>query len=749
MRPWRRNSSIERKGPSHSNEYFLQHLLARDRRRKLYTMFPNDVWVDGIFPHLSIRDIIRVRQVSKLLYELTHTPILWKNILRSVHFPLPPLPPIERYSYASLSGFETERLIVRGLNLEANWRGRKPTMESSEPNPMNAHHDVLSMKMVPGGHHMIASVRDFEENRYALVLFMMDHRVYNGYPIAKEVTQSKAYHIQAKYMTYGGEMGIMVAYVRREPAYKTDRMANVNVSEFSEAHDIDYPVLVRYEVVVEHISLKAISTLEDPVHAPGTLEYRKHVQTLDPPFRRVADIKTNTSVDFLDLAEINGNPYVFLGKRNQEIVLKNLTTRLASKIHMPPLTAFTPPARAVTMIHAMRVLSDQRQIIVTRTTTRIEPSPAELYLAGLQQPVAYNSDTFANLPADQDFPNFAGQDDPEDDAGEDLEDENLIDQELADQGAANQEPPVRQQFTLEIYDIPNDGTASNNFPQYIDTVTPSAIRSVCISEYISPDTYYHPSLLDKLNQHIEMPTISVYCIHEDPWQMLHLRLKPRRMPLHPPPPPPTPVDENGEPIEGTWPPVPPPPPPVEETIQRYGLMSDSFDYTPNHFSGEQDRALHIFPGATRCLLMGTMIDDRSAHPVPVSFFSYADMDGPTQEDIDADEEWPYDKEQHEAAAAERAWIDAAYRQRGRSCPIRSLHPPLAYMFEDGVVASAWDEWSGRLCMVPAAEPQKVYVFEYAHAPREDVDGNRLPVPVHDVDVRFRRAAGEVPMDVED
>ncbi|TFY68769.1 hypothetical protein EVG20_g3429 [Dentipellis fragilis] len=737
MLPWRRNSSNERNGPSHSNEYFLQRLLARARRRELYTMLPNDVWVDGIFPHLSIRDIIRVRQVSKVLYELTHTPILWKNILRSVHFPLPPLPPTERYSYASLSSFETERLIVRGLNLDANWCGRKPTLECFEHNPVEAYHEVLSMKMVPGGHHMFASVRDFEENRYALVLFMMDHRVYNGYPIAKVATQSKAYHIQAKYMNYKGEMGIMVAYVRREPAYKADRMANVNVSEFSEAHDIDYPVPVRYEVVVEHINLKAISILEDPVHAPGSSEYREHVRTLDPPFRHVTSLSTNTSVDFLDLAEMNGDPYVFFGKRNQEIVQKNLTTRLVSRIHMPPLTVIAPPARAATTIHAMRVLSDQHQIIVVRTTTRVEPSPAELYLAGLEQPTAQNFDTFANLPADQDFLNlqeFAEDDPNHDDLGEDLEDEDLIDQDLADQGPANEDQPVKQHFTLEIYDLPVDGTTSNDFPQYIEMPTPSAMRSVCISEYISPKTYYHPSLLRKLSQHIEMPTISIYCIHEDPWQLLHLRLKPRRMPLHPPPPPPIPVDENGEPVEGAWPPLPSPPPPVGETIQRYSLTSDGFDYRPIQFSGEQDRALHIFPGATRCLLMGTMMDDRSVHPVPVSFFSYADMDIPTQDDIDADENWPYDKEQHEAAAAERAWIDAAYRQRGRSCPIRSLHPPLAYMFEDGVIASAWDEWSGRLCMVPAAEPQKIYVFEYAHAPREDVHGNRLPLPVHDVDV---------------
>ncbi|TFY68758.1 hypothetical protein EVG20_g3436 [Dentipellis fragilis] len=702
---------IELMAPKHSSGCVPQRFFARFRRQELYTQLPNDIWVDEIFPHLSIRDIIRVRQVSKLLYELTHTPILWKNILRTVHFPLPPLPPIERYSFGSLSSFETERLIVRGLTLDANWQSLTPAMDRQEYVSVDAYHEVLSMKMVPGGHHMLASVRDFAENRYALVLFMMEHRVYGEYPIAKTPTESKAYHIQAKYMVYEGEMGVMVAYVRREPARKADRMANVNVSEFSEDHYIDFPVPVRYEVVIEHISMKSIATLEDPVHPPGTHEYKEHASTLEPPFRHVTSLKTNTSVDYLELAEIGGDPYVFLGKRSHEVVQKNLATGLISRITMPALITVAPPTRAITKFRAMRVLGNQRQLIVVRTTTVVYPTPAELYLASLEEFVDEDEDDL-----DQGDP--MGQDPPDEEEVQDI---------LIEEDTVEEEGPAKQRITLEIFDLPDDGKDSADFPRFYEPSIRSMFSSISISEYIPPSTYFHPSLLRKLDQNIEMPPISIFAVTENPWEILQIQLKARRMPLHPQPDSP-PVDEDedeGGTAEDATPPPPPPPPPAEETYFRYNMGHNPGDFTETvfRFLAPQEQKLHVFPGARRSLLIA-----------------------PTAEDVAADERWPYDRAQHEAAAADRAWIHTAYKQRALEYPIHPLNPPLAPMFGEGLVTAAWDEWSGRLCLVSAKAPRTIDVLNYAWAPREDMDGNRLPLPVHDVDVRFRRPVSPAPMD---
>jgi hypothetical protein len=88
----------------------------------------------------------------------------------------------------------------------------------------SAYGDVMSMKIVPGGKYVVASVRE-GTNRYALILFMMEHRVKMAYPVAKIATPSKAYKLEAKYMRYESEMGIMISYVRREPKHASDRRA--------------------------------------------------------------------------------------------------------------------------------------------------------------------------------------------------------------------------------------------------------------------------------------------------------------------------------------------------------------------------------------------------------------------------------------------------------------------------------------------------------------------------------------------
>jgi len=220
----------------------LQYRAQPSSRRTL-TCLANDTLVDFVFSQLSVRDIIRLRQVRlailfgrrptrltiiwkktcKLFYELTHQPMVWKRILTRFPLPLPPMPPTARYNFSSLSSLETERMILRALTLDSNWRSKQPRAYVASESP--AFHDVLSMKMAPGGQYMVASVRDAGPNNYALMLFLMEHRAHIGYPIAKVRTRSKAYHLHVKYTNFQGEAGIMICYARREPKNKPDRRA--------------------------------------------------------------------------------------------------------------------------------------------------------------------------------------------------------------------------------------------------------------------------------------------------------------------------------------------------------------------------------------------------------------------------------------------------------------------------------------------------------------------------------------------
>ena len=63
-----------------------------------------------------------------------------------------------------------------------------------------------------------------------LMVLAMEHRVQRGYWIAERAVPTKAYKLEAKYMRYENEMGIMISYVRREPKRKRDRMAGYDPS---------------------------------------------------------------------------------------------------------------------------------------------------------------------------------------------------------------------------------------------------------------------------------------------------------------------------------------------------------------------------------------------------------------------------------------------------------------------------------------------------------------------------------------
>lgn len=280
--------------------------------------------------------------------------MVWKRILRTFHLPLPPLPPTIRYSFPALSSLEAERLVIRALAAEANWRSTMPKAYKAWRFCVFA--DVMSMKVVPGGKYVVASVRE-GTNRYALVLLMMEHRVRIAYPVAKIATSSKAYKLEAKYMRYGTEMGIMISYVRREPKRASDRMAGyvfpliaptptltensyrIDISDFSEDHVIDFPVPVRYELNVLHCPLSALHVAEDPRFPPGSSAYTARIDTQLPPFHNVTVIRSNTAFDLTDLDALDGAPYV-IAVQERLIIFKNLVSRNVRLIRVGALFGY-------------------------------------------------------------------------------------------------------------------------------------------------------------------------------------------------------------------------------------------------------------------------------------------------------------------------------------------------------------------------------------------------------------------------
>lgn len=72
------------------------------------------------------------------------------------------------------------------------------------------------MTILPGGKYLVASVTDAGHKRYALMIFVLDHHGRPAVALAQVETKTRAYDLQAKYMSLRGDQGIMIAFVRRE-----------------------------------------------------------------------------------------------------------------------------------------------------------------------------------------------------------------------------------------------------------------------------------------------------------------------------------------------------------------------------------------------------------------------------------------------------------------------------------------------------------------------------------------------------
>ena len=196
---------------------------AWSRPRSCLDDMPYDVLLDGVLYLLAVKDILSVRMVNKQFYVLTHHASIWKRLLRRLDFPVPPLPPTSRRSFANLTGLEAERLFVRSLSLARNFSSKNPTPYWARA--IEAFHRVQSMVILPGGLHLVASVREETHNSFAIMVFVLDYRNGGALPLAKTDTPMQAYNLQAKYMKLHGENGIMIAYTTKDIRSKKYKMA--------------------------------------------------------------------------------------------------------------------------------------------------------------------------------------------------------------------------------------------------------------------------------------------------------------------------------------------------------------------------------------------------------------------------------------------------------------------------------------------------------------------------------------------
>lgn len=126
---------------------------------------------------------------------------------------LPPVPPTRRHSYSMIRPIESERLLTRAISLKKTWDMKipKPVDDWS----FDAHHVIAQMVLLPGSHYLVASVCDRSYDNWAIVIYAMDHRYGGAVALAKTPTYTKAYNLQAKYLTIKNNHSMAISYVRR------------------------------------------------------------------------------------------------------------------------------------------------------------------------------------------------------------------------------------------------------------------------------------------------------------------------------------------------------------------------------------------------------------------------------------------------------------------------------------------------------------------------------------------------------
>ncbi|RDX40864.1 hypothetical protein OH76DRAFT_1459350 [Lentinus brumalis] len=349
-----------------------QRFLGRGPRKDCLDRLPNEVILD-IFSLLSVVEIIRLRRVSKLYRQLTQDAALWKKLLRRADIPLPMLPPTSQHTIDRMSGLEAERVLIRALSMARNWKSLNPKAHREWVFDTGEYR-VLEMAVLAGGNHLVTSAAAPHDQYYSLIVWDMD---VHGRPkmVAAVATESKAYDIQAKYMTINGEKSIVIAYIQREYHRRKDRVAAAlghiqQAGQLSTYHKLD--TQFRYECVVQHLPLENLQRYVDIPYPYDTPQYRAEMDNLPKAFNYITKIITSKTLTCPVLGELFGAPYLVIAKGDNDIVFKKLegedrATALLTCLPVPDLVA-SPHT-----IKAIQLLPQEHSVFVVREVDTPRP----------------------------------------------------------------------------------------------------------------------------------------------------------------------------------------------------------------------------------------------------------------------------------------------------------------------------------------------------------------------------------------
>ncbi|TRM61636.1 hypothetical protein BD626DRAFT_405584 [Schizophyllum amplum] len=252
------------------------------------TSIPFDIFIEFIFQHLNIQDIIRLRRVSKWFFHLTHEPSIWRRFLPELNLLVPPIRPSVRY--LSLAGrHEAEHAVTRAVSLADNWTRPAPRVYA-HTTVDTAHYVPSETALLPGGKFMLAAMNDASRRRANISIFGMDHPR-NGHVMLGRIDlgiQADAYGLVARYAPWKGKMGIVLAYQQRTLLRTVSGDAKLKenfmkATDYVPGRDIDDPAApFLYHLTCVFIDVDALEELVDPWIIPGSMQYVETAERHEP-----------------------------------------------------------------------------------------------------------------------------------------------------------------------------------------------------------------------------------------------------------------------------------------------------------------------------------------------------------------------------------------------------------------------------------------------------------------------------------
>lgn len=155
-------------------------------------------------------------------------------------------------------------------------------------------------------------------------------------------------------------------------------------------------------------------------------------------------------------------------------------------------------------------------------------------------------------------------------------------------------------------------------------------------------------------------------------------------------------------------PAGPLPLPLEETGFEYPLAQVRLAL--NILGPEAQQSIHIISGSRRSLVYCTPINSRDANPPITNLEAITDVcPWPAP-----DPRWPHDAARRQAAWEETKMATGIRRPFGGL----AITPQAWQEMEHGVTCIAWEEWSGRMVIVPKHTSHYMQVYDFACVPQE-------------------------------